>query len=263
MAKYRGGYRDELDTEEKPYSEEMAQTAQQPEAQSSDTDEASFKKRYGDLRRHMQNQMSNKDRELQEMKTQLESATKQQIRFPKSEKEVSDWMKKYPDVASIIDTIAQKRSLEALAMGEKKMESLKKLETSITREKAEMALKKIHPDFDSLRQDPSFHNWVEVQPNWIQDALYKNTNDPISAARAIDLYKADKGIKRTRPTSSSDAARSVGRTGGSAPASGGRARFTESQVNKMSSAEYEKNEAAIMESIKRGDFQYDMSGGAR
>ena len=155
MAKYRGGYRDDLDTVEKPYSEEMVQEAQPAPT---DNDEASFKKRYGDLRRHMQNQMSTKDRELQEMKAQLESATKQQIRFPKSEKEVADWMKKYPDVASIIDTIAQKRPLEALAMGEKKMESLKKLETSITREKAEMALKRLHPDFDRIRQDPSFHD---------------------------------------------------------------------------------------------------------
>lgn len=261
MAKYRGGYRDDLDTEEKPYSEEMAQETQP--TPNTDNDEASFKKRYGDLRRHMQNQMATKDRELQAMKTQLESATKQQIRFPKSEKEVAEWMKKYPDVASIIDTIAQKRSLEALAMGEKKMEGLKKLETSITREKAEMALKKIHPDFDRIRQDQGFHEWARKQPTWIQDALYKNANDPVSAARAIDLYKADKGIKRTRPSNSNDAARSVGRTGGSAPVSGGRARFTESQVNKMSSAEYEKNEAAILESIKRGDFQYDMSGGAR
>lgn len=259
MAKYRGEYRDSVDTEEKSYSQEMTQETQPTP---NDTDEASFKKRYGDLRRHMQNQMSNKDRELQQMKAQLDAATKQQIRFPKSEKEVADWMKKYPDVASIIDTIAQKRSLEALAMGEKKMEGLKKLESSITREKAEMALKKIHPDFDRIRQDPGFHTWAKKQPNWIQDALYKNSNDPVSAARAIDLYKADKGIKRTRPASS-DAAQSVGRTGGSAPSAGGRPRFSESQVSKMSSAEYEKNEEAILEAIQKGSFQYDLSGGAR
>jgi len=61
MAKYRGGYRDELDTVEKPYSEEMAQEAQPAPT---DNDDTSFKKRYGDLRRHMQNQMSTKDREL-------------------------------------------------------------------------------------------------------------------------------------------------------------------------------------------------------
>jgi len=260
MAKYRGEYRDSVDTEEKPYSEELAQETQS--TSNTDNDEASFKKRYGDLRRHMQNQMSSKDRELQEMKSQLEAATKKQIRFPKSEQEVADWMKKYPDVASIIDTIAQKRSLEALAMGEKKMEGLRKLESSITREKAEMALKKIHPDFDRIRQDPGFHEWAKKQPNWIQDALYKNANDPLSAARAIDLYKADKGIKRIRATGN-DAAQSVGRSGSTAPAAGGRPRFSESQVSKMTSAEYEKNEEAILESIKKGSFQYDLSGAAR
>jgi hypothetical protein len=31
----------------------------------------------------------------------------------------------------------------------------------------------------------------------------------------------------------------------------------------MSSADYEKNEEAILEAIKRGEFEYDMSGAAR
>ena len=204
-------------------------------------------------------QMSEKDREVQQMKQQLASATKQQIRFPTSQKEVADWVKKYPDVANIIDTIAQKRSLEALAMGEKRMEGLKKLEGEISRGKAENLLRKAHPDFDKIRANPAFHKWAKVQPKYIQDALYKNSNDPHAAARAIDLFKADLGARG----SNKSAAASVGRSPTAAPSGGTRARFKESQVDAMTSVEFEKNEDAILESIKRGEFEYDMSGAAR
>lgn len=252
MAKYQGAYRAELDAEEKPYSEEVQQTPPPVE-------EDGWQKRYGDLRRHTQMQMAEKDREMQQMKQQLAAATKQQIRFPKSAKEVNEWVQKYPDVANIIDTIAQKRSLEALAMGERKMASLKKLEGEITRGKAENVLRQLHPDFDKIRANPAFHKWAKMQPKYIQDALYKNVNDPHAAGRAIDLFKADLA-KRGKNQS---AAASVGRSTGSTPSGNGRARFKESQVANMSSAEYEKNEDAILEAISNGEFDYDVSGGAR
>jgi|TARA_R110001606_G_scaffold195572_1_gene343220 hypothetical protein len=259
MAKYQGAYREDLGAEEKPYSEELANENQQPAQQAASGDDESWQKRYGDLRRHTQMQMSEKDREVQQMKQQLASATKQQIRFPTSQKEVADWVKKYPDVANIIDTIAQKRSLEALAMGEKKMEGLKKLEGEISRGKAENLLRKAHPDFDKIRANPAFHKWAKVQPKYIQDALYKNSNDPHAAARAIDLFKADLGARG----SNKSAAASVGRSPSAAPSGGTRARFKESQVDAMTSVEFEKNEDAILDSIKRGEFEYDMSGAAR
>ena len=62
------------------------------------------------------------------------------------------------------------------------------------REKAEVELLKRHPDFAEIRDQDEFHNWVEAQPQWVQKALYENEHDAMSAARAIDLYKADMGI---------------------------------------------------------------------
>lgn len=259
MAKYRGAYREDLGEEEKKYSEEFSAQGQEP-AHASETDEESFKKRYGDLRRYMQSQMATKDRELAQMKQQLDSATKQQIRFPKTEKEVADWVRKYPDVAKIIDTIAQKRSLEALQMGEEKMKSLKEFEQRLTRREAEAELRRLHPDFDKVRANPKFHEWAKVQPKWVQDALYSNTNDAMSCARAIDLYKADMR-KKGQSTGAAQAVDS-GNSATSAPRSG-RGKFTESQVAKMKPHEYEANEAAILDAIKRGEFVYDLTGGAR
>jgi hypothetical protein len=257
MSKYSGSYRDELD---KP-DEEVVVAQPVDEQEPADAEEASFKKRYGDLRRHMQSTLAQKDEEVRKVKAQLEEAARKQIKFPKTEEEISDWVKKYPDVAAIIDTIAQKRSLEALEIGEKKMARLTELERKITREKAEAELLRMHPDFNEIRADRAFHEWVQLQPQWVQAALYENETDALAASRAIDLYKSDTKKKPGRPPK--DAAQSVGRSSSVAPAGQKQGRWSESQVSKLSEREYDKHEDSIMEAMRTGNFVYDLSGAAR
>lgn len=258
MAKYQGSYREDVYKEDTPETPDVNESSQSMNA---DSEEATFKKRYGDLRRHMQTSMQQKDAELQQLQQQLAQATKKQIKFPKTEEEVAEWSKKYPDVAKIIDTIAQKRVAEAMEIGEREFTKVRQLETRLEKEKAMQQLRQLHPDFDRIRADRGFHDWVAEQPAYVRDALYKNETDAVAAARAIDLYKADKGIKRR--SSPSSAAQAVGRTSSTNTPNTGRARFKESQVSKMSSAEYEKNEEAIFQSMKDGTFDYDLSGAAR
>ena len=258
MSKYRRKEELEDDTS---YSQEFeAQAAADSEPK--EPEEASFKKRYGDLRRHTQQLMSQKDQELDKLKAQLDSAAKGQIKFPKTDEEIEDWTKKYPDVSKIVNTIAQKHANKALEEGEKRLGHLKDLETKLTKKEAEQQLMKLHPDFSEIRQDPAFHDWVAMQPQNMQDALYKNNTDAMSASRAIDLYKADTGKRKT--TSKRSAAQAVGRTSSSAPAATGKAKFSESQIARMSDREYDANEEAILLAMRtEGAFIYDMSGGAR
>jgi len=257
MSKYRRKEELEADTS---YSEELeAQVAVDSEPK--EPEEASFKKRYGDLRRHTQQLMSQKDQELEKLKAQLDSAAKGQIKFPKTDEEIAQWTNKYPDVAKIVDTIARKRANEALEEGEKRLGHLRDLETKLTKKEAEQQLMKLHPDFNEIRQDPAFHEWVAMQPLYINDALYKNNTDAMAAARAIDLYKADTGKRKT--SSKKSAAQAVGRSTSATPAATGKAKFSESQVARMSDREYDANEEAILEAMKSGAFTYDMTGGAR
>lgn len=255
MSRYQKDYQEEADT-----SPEAVPTQEAPTTSSSDED--SFKKRYGDLRRHMQQQMSERDKEIQQIKAQLNDATKKQIKFPKTEDEVDQWSKKYPDVAQIIDTIAQKRVQEVYDVAKTEMTDLRKQQDEIKTEKAMMQLMKMHPDFGSIRASQEFHDWVSEQPKSVQDALYRNNSDAKAASRAIDLYKSDKGIRKVKPRKSSSAAQSVGRSGVASP-SKGKATFTESQVQNMTAAQYDKNEAKIMEAMSKGLFEYDVSGAAR
>ena len=48
---------------------------------------------------------------------------------------------------------------------------------------------------NSCKQD-SFHEWAEQQDPTIQGWLYENTSNATLAARAIDLYKMDRGISK-------------------------------------------------------------------
>jgi hypothetical protein len=239
----------------------------EPEPDSAE--EKSFKKRYGDLRRHSQKQQVELQKQIDELKAQLETTTKQGISLPKTEEELEAWANEYPDVARIVETIAIKKAREQSVEIETKLKRINEMAEETAKEKAEAELMRLHPDFAKIREQEEFHDWVEKQPRWIQSALYDNENDAISAARAIDLYKADKGItsKRSRNTDKEDsiaAARSV-RTSNKPriESEGEDGTFYESQVEKMSTLEYEKNQEAIIAAIRAGKFIYDKTGYAR
>jgi len=238
-------------------TEEVEEVAATPE-------EESFKKRYGDLRRHSQKQADDKDKEIAALKQQLSQATEKQIKLPKTDEELDAWSAEYPDVARIIETIAIKKSKEMNKTIEDRLENLTQKELKSSRDLAERELLSIHPDFEEIRNDPSFHDWAEEQPDYIQKALYDNETDAKAAARAIDLYKADKGIKKKRKSSKS-AAENVSVKGGSQPSDSATASesISESDVAKMTSQEYTANEEAIANAIRSGNFVYDISGAAR
>jgi hypothetical protein len=230
-------------------------------------EERSFKKRYGDLRRHTQKQQVEMQKQLDDLRSQLEQSTTQQIRLPKTEEELEQWSREFPEVAKIVETIAMKKAKEQNAALEERFKKLDEMQAETLKEKAEAELMRLHPDFNKIREQDEFHEWVESQPKWVQSALYDNENDAISAARAIDLYKADKGIstsKRTKKSEEREAASSIGkssRTGFDADSEQGTIR--ESDVERMSAKEYERNQEAIIAAIQSGKFIYDKSGSAR
>ncbi len=235
------------------------------EAEPANAEERSFKKRYGDLRRHQQSKEKEYEDRIVALEQQLNQATKQEIKLPKSDEDIEAWTKKYPDVAAIVETIAIKKAKEQSADLEDRVRAVDEMRESAVREKAEATLMQMHPDFDTIRESDDFHEWADEQPKWVQDALYNNDNDARSAARAIDLYKADKGIKAKKSSTSKDAARSVNtRNQRSAPSSqSNNGAILESDVQKMSAVEYEKHSDEIMEAIRTGQFIYDISGSAR
>jgi hypothetical protein len=131
------------------------------------------------------------------------------MKLPKSDEDIEQWAADYPDVAAIVETIAMKKAREQSTALEERLKAVDEMQYSAKKEKAEAELMRLHPDFDEIRDSDDFHKWAEDQPKWVQDALYENDNDARSAARAIDLYKADMGISTKKTKSDKDAAKSV------------------------------------------------------
>ena len=246
-------------------AENKGEVAEEVEAEPEGAEEKTFKKRYGDLRKHSQETKQSLEKQVNELRKQLDKSTKQEIKLPKSDDDIDAWAAQYPDVAAIVETIAIKKAREQSRDLEDRVKEIDAMRETATKEKAEVELLKIHPDFSEIRDSDDFHNWATEQPKWVQDALYENDNDARSAARAIDLYKIDNNISTKKSSNNKDAARSVSnkqtrnapetdKTGGS---------FKESQVAKMTPQEYERNSDVIMEAIRSGRFVYDVSGNAR
>jgi uncharacterized protein YifE (UPF0438 family) len=244
---------------------ETKEAVQEDDQEPVNAEDKSFKKRYGDLRRHMQEKEKSWDEKFKQLERQLEQSTKQEIKLPKSDSDIEAWAEQYPDVAAIVETIAIKKAREQAEGLENRVKEIDEMKAEASRKKAEVELLQAHPDFGDIRDSDQFHEWVEEQPKWVQDALYENDSDARSASRAIDLYKADMGIKAKKTSSNRDAARSVNsRSGNNAPETESKVGvFSESQVNKMSAQQYESLSDEIMESIRTGKFVYDMSGNAR
>jgi hypothetical protein len=245
---------------------EVEQEAAEPEEEEpTSAEEKTFKKRYSDLRRHQQKQAEEFKAELETLKRQLSEATKKEMKLPKSDEDIEQWARDYPDVAAIVETIAMKKAREQSSALEERLKAIDEMQLSATKEKAEAELMRLHPDFDEIRDSDDFHTWAEDQPKWVQDALYENDNDARSAARAIDLYKADMGITSKKATTDKDAAKSVStKNSRSKPQENESSTYLkESQVQKMSPQEYEKRSDEIMEAIRSGKFIYDVSGSAR
>jgi len=256
---------EELEQLLKEQKGEVEETAETEEEEPTNAEEKTFKKRYSDLRRHQQKQAEEFKAELEQLKSQLSSATKKEMKLPKSDDDLESWAKQYPDVAAIVETIAIKKAKEQADSLEERMKVIDDMQYSAKKEKAEAELMRLHPDFDDIRDSDEFHEWAEDQPKWVQDALYENDNDAKSAARAIDLYKVDKGLTGKKSKSDSSAAKSVDtRKSRSKPQENESSTYLkESEVQKMSPQEYEAKSDENMEAIRSGKFLYDISGSAR
>ena len=245
-------------------TQQEEQEPSQGEAQADDSglsaEEKSFKKRYGDLRRHMQQKEKEWDEKLESLQSSKTSVT-----VPKSDEDIEEWAAKYPDVAGIVETIATKKAQEMFSKADTRLKELDEAQSEAQRVKAENKIRESHPDFDKLREADEFHTWADEQPKWVKDALYENADDPASVVRVIDLYKSDKGLTKEAKKANKKAAASTvtKRSKTQVDIADASEMIRESEVAKMSDKEFEERADEINKAMRNGKFVYDVSGNAR
>ena len=212
-------------------------------------EDRAFKKRYDDLKKHYDSTINKHKEEVRSLRTQLESST-QQFVAPKSKEELEAWRKEYPDVYDMVETIAMNKATTQSAELESKFKNLQVQQEQIKKEKAEVELLKIHPDFNEIREKEEFHQWAEKQDPTIQGWLYENTSNAKLAARAIDLYKMDVGqsklTKKEEKDVKKEAAKAISKTRKAVDSDAPKKKvWTTSEISKLKPHEFEKFEKDI------------------
>ena len=208
-----------------------------------------FKKRYDDLKKHYDSTINKHKDEVTSLRSQLESSTKEFVP-PKSKTELEAWRKEYPDVYDMVETIAMDKATTQTAELENKYKSIQLQQEQIKKEKAEVELLKLHPDFNDIRTKDDFHEWAEQQDPTIQGWLYENTSNAKLAARAIDLYKMDKGVSKLTKKEEKDvkkeAAKAITKTRKSTESESPKKKiWTTSEIANLKPHQFEKFEEDI------------------
>ena len=163
--------------------------------------------------------------------------------------------KKYPDVYDVVETISQKQASRQVESLQEEVKSLRKREEDLVVQSAYRELVNAHQDFNELKDSQEFIDWLNTQPASISDGVTKNNKDSKWAIRVVDLYKADNGVSKSKPSSTTSAAQSVTKTKAkSVNVSGDTNKkiWKQSEIQKMSSRTYEKFENEIDIAFKEG-----------
>ena len=149
-----------------------------------------YKKRYDDLKKHYDTKLNEFKVREQEL---LDEATKNrtEYRAPKTEEELDQFKKEYPDVYEVVETVAHLQSESKAKVLEERLSKLQAREQELIQRDALKRLKENHPDFEEIKNSDEFQNWTNEQPQSIQQWILGNSNDADLASRALDLFKKD------------------------------------------------------------------------
>ena len=241
---------EQKDTDASEETAEKSETKATPIAERpAKAEDRVFKKRYDDLKKHYDSTINKHKDEVRSLRSQLESSTRQFVP-PKSKEELEAWRKEYPDVYEMVETIAMNKATTRTAELEDKYKNLQLQQEQIAKEKAEVELLKLHPDFAELRSKDEFHEWVAKQDPTIQGWLYENTSNAKLAARAIDLFKMDTGqsklTKKEEKDVKKEAAKAISKTKKATDSDIPKKKvWTASEISRLKPHEFEKFEKEI------------------
>ena len=108
-----------------------------------------------------------------------------------------------------------------------------------------------------IKESDDFHNWADAQPMEIKKWIYENNSDGTLAARAIDLYKKDRGLgidkKTTKKASKNEGADLLVKTNEQVQNSESKdVVFNRSDIAKMTDEEFMQYEKDIVKAQREG-----------
>lgn len=257
---YRGKYREDVykDDDEEQQTEQEARQAEMDTSEEAtpngdsfvntkEEDGTVYKKRYDDLKRHYDKKLEEwkKEREALEVANRVSDTG---VQVPTTPEEVTEFKQKYPDVYKVVESVASMQAEQRAGDLRGEIDSLKKREEDLIVQNAYKELLRVHPDFQEIKTDEKFLQWLDEQPQSISDGIYKNNKDAKWASRVLDLYKADVGMQKEPKRTTKSAAEAVRTTKAkeiTTDANANKKVWKGSEIARLKPWEYEKVEAEI------------------
>ena len=257
---YRGKYREDVykDDDEEQQTEQEARQAETDTLEEAtpngdsfvntkEEDGTVYKKRYDDLKRHYDKKLEEwkKEREALEVANKVSDTG---VQVPTTPEEVMEFKQKYPDVYKVVESVASMQAEQRAGDLRGEINSLKKREEDLIVQNAYKELLRVHPDFQEIKTDEKFLQWLDEQPESISDGIYKNNKDAKWASRVLDLYKADVGMQKEPKRTTKSAAEAVKSTKAkeiTTNANANKKVWKGSEIARLKPWEYEKVEAEI------------------
>ena len=270
---YRGKYREEVNNDDDDEAEETVEAQQADPEEATPQESTSFveqkqeadhdyKKRYDDLKKHYDTKVSEFKQEIEGLKSGASNQSAQLpqgMSPPRTLEELEEFRRRYPEVFEVVQTVSSLQTEAQVSELREQLGTIKEREKELEKQNAYQELLNFHPDFDDIKQDEKFLAWLEEQPSSIADGIYKNNTDAKLAARVIDLYKADVGLKKKSSKKSSSAAEAVTRPAARevSSAKGDGRIWKASEIGKMKPWEFEKMEAELDTARAEGRIDYN------
>jgi hypothetical protein len=217
-----------------------------------------YKKRYDDLKTHYDSKLNEFKAREQEL-IQEAVLNRPEYEAPKSEEELEEFKKEYPDVMAVVETVAHLQSESKTKVLEERLSALQDRENELVRRDAEKNLREKHPDFDEIRNSDEFQDWANLQPEAIKDWIFNNPDDATLASRALDLFKKDIGLEvqqvtqtKSNSKQTEQSAADMISTKTTSVKPNQQKVWSEREIAAMSVAEFDKYESEISEAMQEG-----------
>lgn len=220
-------------------------------------EEATYKKRYGDLRRHMEEQKREWENERKSLEAKVEATPS--VALPKTQEEIDEWRQNAPEAYDMVMTLARQVAQESQEEIKKLKDELARARYDVDQQSANARLMKMHPDWPEIKESAEFYDWLDLKPKRVQDLLYEQSTDADAAAEVISMYKHESGLaqktakKRRDELNEQAAALSVKgkRTASERPKPEKRI-YTTTEIARMKPWEYEEMETDIRAAQQEG-----------
>jgi hypothetical protein len=202
-----------------------------------------WEKRYKDLQ-------SFNSRKINELTNQIKTLQTQgvpKVQAPRTPEEMAAFKEANPEMYGVIQHMATEIAQSQLTTYDQQMADVQNDLLDTKMQRAELAIKAAHPDFEQIINSDKFAVWASTQSKDVQDWIYNNPNNPDLAIKALSLYKYESG--HTQAVDTPAAAMDIQSPAGTGTETNSRNHpayiWKESEIRKMSPQDFAKWDESI------------------